>query len=149
MNRQVDVLELAKYIVSRMAQKGQKISHLKLQKLLYYVQSWHLVYSDEPLFNDEFEAWLHGPVVRKVWNYYKNFSIMLDTLPYEDVIINLTEDQMEIIDDVLDEYGDKSGYYLECLTHAEEPWKKARKQGENTIISKSDMKKYYGSLIDA
>lgn len=148
MKQMVGVLNLAKYILFRMAEKGKSISHLKLQKLLYYVQAWHLVYADEPLFEDDFEAWLHGPVVRKVWNYYKPYSIMLDTLPVDEEDIDITEDQRELIDDVLDEYGDKSGYYLECLTHSERPWKEARQQGENTIIQKEKIKKYYGELLD-
>lgn len=149
MNRNIDAMDLAKYIICKMQEKGQKINHLKLQKLLYYVQAWHLVYTDEPLIEDNFEAWLHGPVNRKVWNYYKPFSIMLDDLPCEKLKeINLTEDQQQIIDDVLDEYGTKTGYYLECLTHVEDPWKEAREKGENTIISKESMKKYYSKMID-
>lgn len=147
--RKVNEIELAKYIINKLADKNQKVNHLKLQKLLYYIQAWHLVYMDEPLFDSEFEAWLHGPVVRKVWDYYKSKSIMLDDLPREaEVNIELTEEQKEIINDVLEEYGDKSGYYLECLTHSELPWKEARKKGENTIISKDKMKEYYRSLLN-
>ena len=149
MDRTIDAIDLAKYIICKMQEKGQRINHLKLQKLLYYVQAWHLVYTDEPLIKDDFEAWLHGPVNRKVWNYYKHFSIMLDDLPCEELKeINLTEDQQQIIDDVLDEYGTKTGYYLECLTHVEQPWKEAREKGENTIISKESMKEYYSKMID-
>ena len=152
MNNFIDSITLAKYIIYKMQEKGQKINHLKLQKLLYYVQAWHLVYTDEPLIKEEFEAWLHGPVNRNVWNYYKGYSIMFDNLPYEDnedlEKICLTEDQQQIIDDVLDEYGTRSGYYLECLTHAEEPWKKAREEGENAIISKESMKEYYSKMLD-
>ena len=74
---------------------------------------------------------------------------MLEDLPCEkSEKINLTEDQQQIIDDVLDEYGTKTGYYLECLTHVEEPWKEARERGENTIISKEHMKEYYSKMID-
>lgn len=101
----VDSVELAKYIVCKMAERGENINHLKLQKLLYYVQVWHLVYSDEPLIDEDFEAWLHGPVLRSVWNYYRTFSIMLDTLPCKEYKLKLTKEQEEIIEDVLDEYG--------------------------------------------
>lgn len=146
----VDSIELSKYVIRRMYEKGEKISHLKLQKLLYYIEAWHLVYTDEPLICDEFEAWLHGPVIRKVWNFYKTYSVMFDDLPLpnQDNTINLTEEQEQIIDDVLDEYGEKTGYYLECLTHVEVPWIEARKNGENEIISKNTMKQYYSRLID-
>ena len=74
---------------------------------------------------------------------------MFQDLPYPDKInINLTEEQKEIIDDVLDEYGDKTGYYLECLTHSERPWKVARSKGENSIISKKEINNYYSELLD-
>jgi uncharacterized phage-associated protein len=149
MKKTVDCVELAKYVIQKMAEKGESINHLKLQKLLYYIQSWHIVYTDQPLFEDDFEAWLHGPVLRKVWDYYKTYSVMLDDLPSnENYDVDLTEEQQEIIDDVLDEYGGKSGYYLECLTHVEAPWQEARRKGENTIISKEDMKQYYSALLD-
>ncbi len=149
MKKEVDSILLSKYIIYKMYQKGKKINHLKLQKLLYYVEAWHLVYTNEPLIKDNFEAWLHGPVVRRVWNYYRDFSIMFDDLPcIKPGKIDLTEEQEQIIDDVLDEYGDKTGYYLECLTHVEKPWIEARSQGENQIISKEIMKDYYSGLID-
>lgn len=149
MNRQVDAIELSKYIICKMNEKGQRINHLKLQKLLYYVQAWHLVYTNEPLIDEDFEAWLHGPVLRSVWDYYKRFSIMFDDLPCDERYdIELTEEQKEIIDDVLDEYGEKTGYYLECLTHVEEPWKEARIKGANSPISLYKMKEYYSKLID-
>lgn len=145
----VDSLELAKYIICRMAEKGERINHLKLQKLLYYVQAWHMVYTEQPLFEEDFEAWLHGPVLRNVWNYYKTFSVMFDNLPCDEHYnVDLTEEQQEIIDDVLDEYGERSGYYLECLTHAEGPWQEARRKGENTLISKEVMQEYYSRLLD-
>lgn len=148
MEKTVDCIELSKYIIEKITKKGKGINHLKLQKLLYYIEAWHLVYADTPLIKENFEAWLHGPVVRKVWDHYKTHSIMLEELPVEKSNIKLSEEQEQIIDDVLDEYGDKTGYYLECLTHVEEPWQKARKKGENTFISKDDMKAFYSGLID-
>jgi len=146
----VNAIDLSKYVICKLNKKKIKVNHLKLQKLLYYIQVWHIVYADEKIINDDFEAWLHGPVVRSVWDHYKGFSIMLEDLPCESVpdTLHLYDDQEDIIDDVLDEYGDKSGYHLECLTHSEEPWKKARAKGENTIISQQDIKEYYSKLID-
>lgn len=149
MSNKIDSINLAKYIIKRMAERGKRINHLKLQKLLFYVVAWHLVYTGTPIIEEDFEAWLHGPVLRSVWNYFKTYSTMFQDLPYPDKInINLTEEQKEIIDDVLDEYGDKTGYYLECLTHSERPWKVARSKGENSIISKKEINNYYSELLD-
>jgi uncharacterized phage-associated protein len=41
----VDPVDLAKYVIVKLGQTD----HLKLQKLLYYIQSWHLVMFDKPL----------------------------------------------------------------------------------------------------
>lgn len=45
-----------------------KIDQMKLQKLLYYAHAWHLAMTNrKPLFEDDFEAWPWGPVVRDVY----------------------------------------------------------------------------------
>jgi uncharacterized phage-associated protein len=38
---------------------------LKLQKLLYYSQAWHLVWEDTPLFTARIEAWIDGRLFRR------------------------------------------------------------------------------------
>jgi len=64
----------------------------------------------------------------------------------------LSDEQIELINDVLDEYGDKTPYLLECLTHEEKPWKEARgsctlSQRCTNIISEDTIKEYYTTLI--
>ena len=51
---------------------GDTISNLKLQKLLYYAQGFHLALNDSPLFAESIEAWTHGPVVPVVYQLYKH-----------------------------------------------------------------------------
>lgn len=63
----VKALELAIYVFARI----QRLNHMKLQKLIYYIDAWHLVFFYEPLINENFEAWVHGPVVREVWDFLK------------------------------------------------------------------------------
>lgn len=53
------VFDVAEYILE---QHGEMTS-MKLQKLVYYCQAWHLAWSDEPLFRESIEAWANGPVV--------------------------------------------------------------------------------------
>lgn len=62
-------------------------------------------------------------------------------------------DQVELIDDILDEYGKRSAYYLECLTHEELPWREARKDmpvesPSSALISKATMKKFYSKKYE-
>lgn len=44
---------------------------MKLQKLLYYVQGFHIAVFNRPLFNEDIEAWMYGPVVPAVYEYYQ------------------------------------------------------------------------------
>ena len=144
--------ELANYILATTG----PMNHLKLQKLIYYVEAYHLAYFEQSLIEDEFEAWLHGPVSRKIWDCYRNIANIYDDVSvmgdkketiklFEQKIKN---DQKELICDVLKEYGKESAYGLECMTHAEEPWQEARKGYAPDAkcekkISKTLMQKYY------
>lgn len=146
--KEVNVIELSKYIIKYLGDKRIPVNHLKLQKLIYYVDAWHYVFKNYSLITDNFEAWQHGPVIRKVWDYYKKSSILYDNLSVpKNVDFKVSKEQLQIINDVLDEYGDKTGYYLECLTHEEEPWKKARMR-ENKLIEKNHMKQFYSNLLE-
>jgi len=73
MEKHIDSVDLAYYIIN--SKKYTNLSHLKLQKLLYYIQSWHLVFFDKKLFDDDFQAWVHGPVSRKIYDTFKDESI--------------------------------------------------------------------------
>ncbi len=56
--------DAAKYFLAQTSEDaGDLISNLKLQKLLYYAQGFHLALYDEPLFPEAIEAWTHGPVL--------------------------------------------------------------------------------------
>ena len=156
MTKTIKIIDLAYYIIN--SKKIKNLNHLKLQKLLYYIQSWHLVFRNKnKLFNNNFEAWVHGPVIRDVYNHFKVESVLYKNLS-EDSSRTITlsdyleEEQIEIITDVLNEYGDKSPYYLECLTHEEKPWIEARGNCEenqicSTEINNDTINTYYTSLI--
>ena len=124
--------------------------------MLYYVEAYHLAYFEQSFIDDEFEAWLHGPVSRKIWDYYKNIANVYDEISAEgdkrEVMRSfeqkITDDQKELISDVLKEYGKESAYGLECITHEELPWQEARKgyaPGDKCEkkIKKGLMKSYY------
>jgi uncharacterized phage-associated protein len=47
---------------------------LKLYKLVYYAQAWYLANFEAPLFEEDIEAWPHGPVVRDLYIEFKEFG---------------------------------------------------------------------------
>ena len=61
---------VADYIIRSAHESGELITNLKLQKLVYYAQAWHLALFDEPLFDDPIEAWVHGPVVSSLYSKF-------------------------------------------------------------------------------
>lgn len=141
------VFDTAKYIL----EKCGTISTWKLQKLCYYSQAWALAWTDKPLFKEDFEAWRNGPVCRELFYKHKGmFDVNASLLPDADSN-NLTADEKDTINVVLDSYGSKEPYELRSMTHNEQPWKAMRAGlGDfdmcNKVITKEAMGDYYGSL---
>jgi uncharacterized phage-associated protein len=105
---------------------GDTISPLKLQKLVYYAQAWSMVLRGEALFPDPIEAWMHGPVVRTLWELYKDYKHRDIPQPTEPCP-EFTSDELEVLEEVWSAYGELSARQLEHLTHSEEPWLEARR----------------------
>ena len=116
-------LDVAAYIVQ---QQGD-MTTWKLQKLVYYSQAWHLVWDEEPLFQDEIEAWANGPVVPMLYREHRGrFAVDREWAESVGDPSRLTAEQRGTIDAVLSGYGHFSGRQLSQLTHSEIPWKTAR-----------------------
>lgn len=144
------IFDVARYIVT----KEGSITTMKLQKLCYYAQSWSLAWDNEPLFEEDFEAWANGPVSSELFSKHRGVY-RVDESFLEDEIdeIDLNSDQIETIESILDFYGDKSPRWLSELTHKERPWRETRGSlplgsYSNKVISKDLMLEYYGGLLD-
>jgi len=125
------------------------MSTWKLQKLVYYSLAWHLVWDDEPLFEEPIQAWANGPVVRALYDKHRGV-FKLDCWPDGNVSA-LKQNERESIDAVLKGYGKRSGHWLSELTHQEPPWREARKglaSGARSTreITHGAMFDYYGAL---
>jgi len=136
--------EIAKYIISLVDEdEGDSISNLKLQKLLYYSQGFHLAIFDEPLFCDAIKKWLHGPVVPQVWHEYKEFgsrSIPVTAVDRE----AYTPQVRELLDEVFTVYGQFSATKLRNMTHNEPPYLQAM---DNEALSHDVMKEFFKTLV--
>lgn len=147
----------AKVLADYILLKYSPMSHLKLQKLLYYCQAYHLAYFDEPLLEEDFQAWVHGPVCRVIYDEHKSKAVLYKDLLFEgdasEVMGNfknesLSNDQIFLLTDVLNSLNTWTAFELESATHKERPWLEARvgySAGEicNEIISKESMRAYY------
>lgn len=120
---------VADLILNFASSRGVEVTNLKLQKLLYYAQAWHLAALDKPLFPERIEAWIHGPVVPPVFGDFKHYRWnVIDRTP-TDVTIEAGDPRWpisECVGEVLDAYGELTGPQLEAMTHHEDPWRETR-----------------------
>lgn len=152
--------QLPKYNVDIIADwflAKESMSQSKLQKLVYYTQSWATVILDQPIIDTEFEAWVHGPVSRKLHFRFNDHEDQFAPLP--DIAALRFMDTPTIKDPAVEQllasvwatYGPQDKFELEALTHRELPWQNARlgltdQEPSNNIISVIDMKNFYSTI---
>ncbi|MDU5215520.1 MAG: DUF4065 domain-containing protein [Finegoldia magna] len=128
--------EVTKYLIySYERQTGNRIqSELKLQKLMYFSQRESLCLTGHQLFDEEFEGWIHGPVLPSLRYCLENSEVF-------DIEggFSLTEEEKYVIDNTIAQYAKYDAWYLRDLSHEEYCWQKSREgltekqQGFNKI----------------
>jgi len=164
---EVSIKDFARFMGLSMLSKGISVSPLKLQKLLYYQQAWHMVFfgRDNQLFNVAPQAWVNGPVYPEIYFQYKDlvpgmcehlhpvhFDSSEDTI-LEDIAalaksLKLSDEEIRLFDSVVNLYGAKTQNQLILVTHSELPWCEKREglypfQPSNRVISLDTMYNYY------
>lgn len=118
-------LDIAKWFINAIdRESGESISHLKIQKLLYYAAAWSRLLTGKDLFNERIEAWAHGPVVPEVFKALKQYG--WEAIPPQALDTEFDQDTTTVLKQVLDVYGEFSAKTLERMTHADRPWIEAR-----------------------
>ena len=132
---------IAKWIINKIHPEP-----LKLQKLLYLAQGYSYAFYDRPLFNDEMEGWVHGPVVPSVYRVYSKYGFNPITTSYE--IKELDSEALDVLNYVIDKYGKYDAKYLEELSHNQDPWIYSREgldpdERSDKTISKESISNYF------
>lgn len=135
---QYSALELASYIVKEMNARELYLDHLKLQKLLYYINVYWMDKFGVTATMENTEKWQLGPVIKEVYSEYKvNGSYPITEVPkklvfnresffirYETIEApSLKQEEVELISEVLEVYGKKGSFELVDETHEHSPWK--------------------------
>ena len=124
------------------ANGGELLTNLKLQKLLYYEQGYHLAIFDTPLFDDNIEAWMYGPVVPNVYDSFSEYHSQVLPLP-KDEIITLEEKDETLFAQVYEALREFSAIGLANKTHAETPWIKSLPHNRGTVIPQNLIKQFF------
>lgn len=144
----ISSIDVAKYFLAQsdVEDAGDTISNLKLQKLLYYAQGFHIALYNAPLFNAPIMAWTHGPVVPEVYHAYKGHGAGAIPPP-DDMDFDLYDEETRgLLDEVYRVYGQFSAWKLRNMTHEEPPWKEAAP--DSSEITLESMKAYFDTLVD-
>lgn len=133
----------ARDIADEIRRRQPSIGIVKLHKLLYYVQGWHLAFTGKPAFNEHVEAWVNGPVVAELWKDEKHDR----PRPQQH---DLDGDALAAIEFVLSRYGRFSGKDLIRLTHNEDPWREVSESDDPWVaidpsIQQEALKRWFQS----
>jgi uncharacterized phage-associated protein len=124
---------------------SEQLTHLKLQKLLYFAQAVNLAVKKQPLFDDKFEAWKLGPVSREVYTVFANFKNK--PIPSnEGSDVGLDDGTKELLNEVWKTFGKFSAPQLVDMTHRHTPWLNAV-DTKDKIIDEGEMITFYTPLF--
>jgi uncharacterized phage-associated protein len=148
-------LAVANYFIHKAALEGRQIDPLKLQKLIYFANGWHLALYGRPLVQEPIHAWKYGPVVASVYHTFKHYGAGGIEVPAEGGFMVPTEDHeaREVLDKVWELYGHYSGIQLSNLSHDPQgPWAHRTRSGISLgfgpKIQNEEMQKYFERLIE-
>lgn len=144
LNKESKINRVINYILNRCGD----ITPLALQKSLYYVQGFYYAFNNKFLFEEDCQAWAHGPVYPEVYFKYKHykFDSIESKIEVSDTIF--TSSELIIIENVIKHFCCYSGKVLEKFTHSEYPWLQTRGEipelkSSTEIIKKEYIGKYF------
>ena len=128
---------------------GNDMTNLTLQKALYYVQGFYKAFFDCFIFEEQCEAWIHGPVYPSVWVNFKKYNEDFPCAEFQDDW--LSDAEKEVTDNIARHACCYSGKTLESFTHREMPWLKTRgglppDARSNAVISKDLIEDYFSRV---
>lgn len=148
-------LDISMYIINYSNKKDYGVSNLKLQKLLYFIQAYFLIEKDKPCFVEEIEAWNMGPVVKVVYNKFKQYGST--DIPTIDTYIDydptnpwavsrvkfdkkvIKKKDRKRIKTIVDRFAAHTATDLNNIIFNQRPWRK----NIGSIITKEDIIKYF------
>jgi uncharacterized phage-associated protein len=128
--------------------KGDALTPMQLLKLVYMAHGWMLGLIGRPLIKEEVEAWQYGPVIPELYNAIRHYKSQPVSAPIAGVDGYLDADEMHIIDQVYQIYGQRSGPALSRLTHQpDSPWAKVYQRGSFGLEIPNDLIEDHYSML--
>ena len=150
----VSALNVANNILERGFSENIDITPMKLQKLTYLVYKKFYQDTGLILFQDKFEVWKYGPVIRSIYDAFKEYRGNAIKHYYREldgtVLIvdeNTSSTFKKALETIWEKYKLYDGIPLSLMTHREgTAWYRAAKRGD-AYLSDSDIKEE-GAFIE-
>lgn len=130
-----NVIDISNYIIEYCVKREYKITNLRLQKILYYVQGYFLKAYDQPAFLEEIVAWPYGPVVPEAYynfcSFGRNELCLFENVDYD--FTSISNEEKKFINTIVDHCNELSVTELVNKTHLEDPWFNASDRSQITI----------------
>ena len=140
---------VADFLLCESRERGEVLTPLKLQKLMYYAQAWSVASLNSPLFDEDFQAWVHGPVLPSQYARFRGYG--WKPIDQNVSLPDLDDKIRGHLEEIVEVFGCESAVALEQMTHQEMPWLRARNgiashEACKKTIEKEWMRDYYRSL---
>ena len=135
------IIDVAKFILDESAETSRpEVSGMKLQKICYFVQGWHLVINGYPMFGEDFYAWKYGPVCPELYELSSGKALTdTDSVEFANITPCLNDYQQGFIKKIFGIYNPYSGLQLADITRNHDAWKNAwEKTGTETFKDSED-----------
>jgi len=156
-------LAVANYLIGKAHGEGDRITPMKLLKLVYIAHGWSLGITGKPLIAEEVQAWQYGPVIPSVYQDFRHYgrnpierqkAVLNERGEY--VVPTVTDSQARrLLDKVWDVYKQYDGLQLSALTHQTgTPWDTVwREWGgrwgrRDAVIEPQIIAQYYRNLVN-
>lgn len=132
----LDPKSIANFFLELAESQGEKISPMKLQKLVYYAHGWFAGHTGQPLINESIEAWQYGPVIPSLYHEFKRYgagmisSKACAAFPFDPNPVPAPSDEnlRRFLSSIWNSYGKYTGIALSEMTHAPgSPWEQTWK----------------------
>jgi uncharacterized phage-associated protein len=162
-----DTMAVANFFIQTAKNHGKPVTHMKLQKMLYFAHGWYLAMFDQPLLDEQVEAWKYGPVIPSVYHEFKACggdpikhcatTMILNSdghgFSFREPELEAEQEELDVLNEVWDAYGGFTGIQLSDMTHRDNtPWHKVwfKQQGiKGTDIPQDLIQQYFNELYDS
>lgn len=146
------IIDVAKFVLDESTGTCRPVvSTMKLQKICYFVQGWHLVINDYPMFAEDFHAWKYGPVCPELYDFCEDkVLVTTDSAEFADVTPHLNDYQQYFIKKIIGIYNPYSGLQLSDITRNHDAWKNAgagKHKDEDALMSKDSIHNDFTTIM--